>query len=177
MRALVVQMQGVPASGKSTVARGLGHALGAVVLDKDVLKASLMRAGLDGDEAGPASYEAYFALARDLVEQGHDVILDNPVFWRRVEENWFAVSDFAGSPRVLIECVCPDLNELNRRLLSRNALVSQPREMRDAPPGLTFTAFEPRLTIDTTRPTDEVVADALTYVRSCIAKVTRSPVG
>ena len=43
---VVVQMHGMPGSGKSTVARELGQRIAAVVLDKDVIKAALLRSGV-----------------------------------------------------------------------------------------------------------------------------------
>lgn len=166
---LVIQMHGLPGSGKSTVARVLGRELGAVVLDKDVIKASLLRSGIEEAIAAPGAYEVYFAQAGDLVLQGHSVILDNPVFWPRVEERWLALTSRAGSPRLLIECVCADLDELQRRLDTREALESQPRGLFH--PRRFTPDFEPggeRLTLDTTRPLDDLIYDALTYVRTAV---------
>lgn len=165
-RRLVVQMQGEPGSGKSTLASALGRRLGAVVLDKDVVKAALLRKGIAERDAAPGAYEVYFAQARALVEQGHSVVLDNPVHWESVERQWLEIVSLAGSPPILIECVCPDRNELVRRLATRDALESQPREPLDLwlHPGSAATAFQPRLTLDTTQPLDVVVDAALAYV-------------
>jgi len=168
MSRIVVQMHGEPGSGKSTIARAIAPRIGAVVLDKDVIKAALLRAGIVEERAAPGAYEVYFAQADDLVRLGHSVILDNPVFWPRVEQRWHALCERAGSPRLLIECVCPDQAELSRRLATRLALESQPREPLDLArhPGAAATLFQPRLVLDTTRPLDDVVADALAYIRS-----------
>ncbi|HZP57364.1 MAG TPA: ATP-binding protein [Dehalococcoidia bacterium] len=163
---VVVQMHGEPGSGKSTVARALAHRIGAVVLDKDVIKSALLRAGLDEARAAPAAYEAYFDLARMLVRQGAAVVLDNPVFWPRVEEQWLALAALAGSPPLLIECVCADRGELRRRLAAREALASQPREPLDLArhAGAAPTAFQPRLALDTLRPLAPLVDEAVAYV-------------
>ena len=162
---LVVQMHGVPGSGKSTIARGVGRALPAVVLDKDVIKAALLRTGIAEAQAAGGAYEVYFELARHIVKQGQSVILDNPVFWARVEENWLRLADLAGSPRIMIECVCADRAELARRLAARVALESQPREPFDLRrhPG-TIEVTGERLTLDTTRPLADLVDDGLAYV-------------
>jgi predicted kinase len=159
-------MHGEPGSGKSTVARELGSRLDAVVIDKDVIKAALLRVGIVEQQAAAGAYEVFFAQARSLVAAGESIVLDNPVYWASVEERWLEISDAADSPRILIECVCPDRSELLRRLTTRDALESQPRTILnpDRHPGIAETLFEPRLVLDTTRPLGEIVDEARTYV-------------
>jgi len=167
---LVVQMHGEPGSGKSTVARAIAPRINAVVLDKDVIKAALLRAGIAEEQAAPAAYDVYFAQADDLVRLGHAVILDNPVFWPIVERRWLGFSGRARSPRVLIECVCGDRAELSRRLTMRDALESQQRSLLDLArhPGAAPTAFYPRLVLDTMRPLADLADEAVTYIAALI---------
>lgn len=166
---LVVQMHGVPGSGKSTVARALARRLGAVVIDKDVIKAALLRSGVSEEQAGPAAYEVYFDMAASMVRLGHSVILDNPVYWPSVDERWRALAREAGSPLLIIECLCGDDTELRRRLATRDAVESQPREPLDLHrrPGTIEVTCE-RLTLDTLRPLDDIVEEALAYVREAV---------
>ena len=180
MRQLVVQMHGEPGSGKSSVARALAPRIGAVVLDKDVIKAALLRAGIAEAQAGAGAYGAYFAQAESIVGLGHSLILDNPVFWPSVEARWLALCARAGSPALLIECVCLDAAELRRRLATRAALESQPRVPLDLTrhPGSAPTSFQPRLVLDTTRPLPGLVDEALAYIdavsrRSCLPQGAR----
>jgi predicted kinase len=163
---IVVQMHGEPGSGKSTLAHALGEALGALVIDKDVIKAALLRSGIPEQQAAAGAYEVFFAQARAFVAAGHAVVLDNPVFWEPVERRWLEIADAAGSPRILIECVCSDRDELARRLTTREAVESQPRTPLDLArhPGATPTPFQPRLTLDTTRPLADLVDEAVSYV-------------
>lgn len=164
---LVIQMHGEPGSGKSTVARAIAPHIGAVVIDKDVIKAALLRSGIAETPAATGAYEAYFDLASSLVRMGHAVILDNPVYWPSVEDRWRALAAEASSPPLMIECVCDDRGELRRRLAARAALESQPRVPLDLSlhPG-TFAVSCERLTLDTTRPLDACVAEALAYLRA-----------
>jgi len=56
-------MAGAPGTGKSALAAALGQQIGAVVLDKDVVKSALLDAGIGWETAGVAASEAMFALA------------------------------------------------------------------------------------------------------------------
>jgi predicted kinase len=166
MSIIVVQVHGEPGSGKSTLARALAPRIDAVVLDKDIIKSAILRGGAGEQLAAPAAYEVYFELAEDLVRQGRSIILDNPVFWPRVEERWLALSADAGCSPLLIECVCADRDELVRRLATRNGRESNPKEPLDLlrRPGAVETRFQPRLTLDTTRPIEQIVQEAVAYV-------------
>jgi predicted kinase len=162
----VVQMHGEPGSGKSTIAKALAPRIDAVVLDKDVIKSALLRVGIVEAGAAAGAYEAYFDLGRDLVRQGRSVILDNPVFWPRVEERWMALAAEAGSPLLLVECVCADRAELERRLRTRDGRESNPREPLNLlrHPGAVATTHQPRLALDTMLPVEVNVARAAAYV-------------
>lgn len=171
MSALVVQMHGEPGSGKSTVARAIGERLGLVVIDKDVIKAALLRVGIEEKAAAAGAYEVFFAQARAFVAAGHSIVLDNPVYWESVERRWLEVSDAAGSPRILIETVCADRVELTARLARREIVESQTRAPIDLARhrGSRATLFEPRMTLDTTRPLGENVDDAVSYIEAARA--------
>ena len=160
----LLQMAGVPGSGKSALARLIGRSTGAVVLDKDVLKTAALEAGLEESQAGGVAYEGFFALADHLLGQGLSVVLDSPSFWETIPTKGAAIATERHVPYYFIECICPDRKELARRLRDRPRLASNPGvETIDAdwttiaPPG-------PYLNIDTTQPIERCLALALDYL-------------
>lgn len=160
----LLQMAGVPGSGKSALARVIGRTTGAVVIDKDILKTAALNAGVEESLAGAAAYEAFFSLAAHLLGQGLSVVLDSPSFLETIPENGAAIASERLVPYSFIECVCADRMELARRLRERTRLLSNPGEealddKREtvAPPG-------PYLRIDTTQPIERCLELALDYV-------------
>jgi predicted kinase len=160
----LLQMAGVPGSGKSALARLIGRTTGAVVLDKDVLKTAALEAGAGETLAGPLAYEAFFALADHLLGQDMSVVLDSPSFWETIPAKGAAIAEARMVPYYFIECYCTDREELARRLRDRPRLRSNPGEeavdidaQTTAPPG----AY---LGIDTTQPIERCLELALDYL-------------
>ena len=122
---VLIQMAGRPGAGKTTLARAIGAATGAAVLDLDVLKSAMLGAGTTWEDAGPLVYVLLFALADDLMEQGHSVIIDSPSRWPNIPEQGVRIADARGGRYFFIECVLPDRDELLVRLKSRRLLPSQ----------------------------------------------------
>jgi predicted kinase len=160
----LLQMAGAPGSGKSALARLIGRATGAVVIDKDVLKSAALEAGADDTLAGGIAYEAFFALADHVLGQDKSVVLDSPSFWETIPTKGAAIAAARMVPYYFIECLCPDRDEIARRLRERPRLRSNPGE--EALDGGPETAA-PRgafLRIDTTQPIDRCLELALDYL-------------
>jgi predicted kinase len=157
-------MAGMPGSGKSALARLIGKRTGAVVLDKDVLKTAALDSGVEEPQAGPAAYEAFFALADHLLGQGLSVVLDSPSFWESIPEKGAAIAAGRMVPYYFIECICPDEAELARRLRERPRLRSNPGEETLDAAWETFAPPGPYLRIDTTQPIERCLELALEYV-------------
>lgn len=169
MNPIVIQMHGLPGSGKSTLARAIAPRIGAIVLDKDVIKAALLRAGIPENKAGTAAYEVYFSQAQELISLGHSVILDNPVYWPIVEQRWKDICEQAGAPRLILECMLGDDEERARRLGIRHRLESQPGTPQEVATSPGFELSGERIVLDTTRPIDELVEEALRYIETGVA--------
>jgi predicted kinase len=169
MNPIVIQMHGLPGSGKSTLARAIAPRIGAIVLDKDVIKAALLRAGIPENKAGTAAYEVYFAQAQELVSLGHSVILDNPVYWPIVEQRWRDICELVAAPRLILECVLGDDEERARRLSTRHRLESQPATLQDVATSPGFELSGERIVLDTSRAVEELVEEALRYIQAGVA--------
>ena len=162
----LLQMAGMPGSGKSALARLIGHTTAAVVIDKDVLKTAALEAGAEETLAGGVAYEAVFALAAHLLGQGLSVVLDSPSFWETITVKGTAVAAERQVPYYFIECLCPDREERSRRLRERTRLRSNPGEDEDALDAAleTITPTGAYLRIDTTQPIERCLGLALDYL-------------
>jgi predicted kinase len=74
---LFVQMSGAPGAGKSTVAGLLAPSVGAVVIDHDVIRSSLLDSNVTFEEAAKHAYRLQWTLADVLMRQGFSVVIDS----------------------------------------------------------------------------------------------------
>jgi len=170
-------MAGLPATGKSTLARALAQRLPGVVLDKDVIRAVLFE---------PARVEysveqddfcqeimlqtAAYLLAKDA--ELH-ILLDGRTFSRRYQrERVIAFCAHAGTTWATLECVCTEQTALGR-LAEAAAQASHPAANRT--PELYWQvrkAWEPidlpKLVIDTDTNLSSCTDSALRYLRNRI---------
>lgn len=162
---VVVQMHGEPGSGKTTLSRALAPRIPAVHLDKDVIMSAIVRTRIPAEVAGPASYEATWDLAGSLLEQGHSVVVDCPAYWPVIEERGRGLARNHSALYFLIETRCDDRAEIERRLATRDALLTNPRERIDwlSIPG-TREPSRARLTLDSSQPVEGLVECALAYL-------------
>jgi predicted kinase len=171
---MIVLMAGLPATGKSAVARALASALPGIVLDKDRARAVLF----------PPSEIEYSVSQDDLVmdilrqvtayilqrDRHKHVLIDGRPFAKRYQlEPWKALGADLGVPVRIIECVCCD-ETAKQRLAA--AVVSGDHVAANRDYGMylrlkaSFEAIEgPKLVLDTEQPLDWCVEAALAYLR------------
>jgi len=159
----LLQMAGVPGSGKSALARLIGRRTSAVVLDKDVLKTAALTSGLEDQPAGALAYEAFFALADHLLGQGLAVVLDSPSFYDSIPAKGARIAGDRQVPYYFIECICQDAEELVRRMRDRPRMPSQSGSPFTGG-SQTVTPSGAYLRIDTTQPIERCLALSLEYL-------------
>ena len=167
MRQFLLQMAGEPGTGKSTLARAIGRSTGAVVLDKDYIKAPLLDGGLSEDPAEGLAYDVFFSIAASVLDQGHSIVLDSPAFTPGVVERGQKIARKVKVPYRIIECCC-DRSTQEVRVNSRRALSSQLATMEKVlavmqRPGI-VSLEAPHLTVDTTHLEFESLKLALSYL-------------
>jgi predicted kinase/diadenosine tetraphosphate (Ap4A) HIT family hydrolase len=109
--ARLVIVGGAPATGKTTLARALGDALGLPVITKDDMKESLAEPFATGDLAwsrqlGSAAYGALFTVADRILAAGHGLVLESNFRRGMADAPLRALASLA--PTVVVVCRTPD---------------------------------------------------------------------
>ncbi len=173
---MLVMMTGLPASGKSALARQLAVALPAMILDKDKVRAALFPPAeieystRQNDFCMRIVYQvAGYLLARDPAKI---IILDGRPFSRRYQRaEVIDLAETTATPLKIIECVCSDetaRHRLEQAVASGEHLAAD----RDFNLYLSVKAgFEPideapQLVVDTEQPLAECLSLCLDYLKS-----------
>jgi predicted kinase len=173
MNQFLVQMTGEPGTGKSTLAKAIGRETAAVVIDKDIVKSRMLdgdpEMGLDGlpeSIAAPLHHAMMFDLARFVLGQGFSVVLDGAAFYPIIRQRGRAVAEEFGASYFIIDCYCPDLSILQARIDSKSLMSSQYRvaSLRGYDRPGTAPLTEPHLRIDTRKPFEVYLTEALAYI-------------
>jgi predicted kinase len=110
---MLIVMAGLPGTGKSSLAAALQPILGAVVLNKDIVRAALFPAPAleysttQDNVCMAAIYEAAKVVLRKFPRQA--VIIDGRTFLRSYQiHDVLALAASLDAPAHIIECVCDD---------------------------------------------------------------------
>lgn len=116
---MLIVFAGLPASGKSSIARMLALELGAVWLRIDSIEQAIRDAGVVQGSLDDAGYRTAYAVAEDNLRLGHIVIGDSVNPWMLTRNAWRDASLRAGAHVVEIETICSDVEEHRRRVETR----------------------------------------------------------
>jgi predicted kinase len=167
---MIVLMAGLPATGKTTLARELAKQTSGRVLSKDEVRHAIF----SPDEIEYSARQDDFCLKVMLETAGYlvprdpvrTIFLDGRPFSRRYQiENVIASAASLHQPWRILECVCSE-ETVRRRLESDAKSGSHPAENRDFQLYLAVKSrFEaithPKIVIDTDQPLDVCVGQAL----------------
>ncbi|KAG9257701.1 P-loop containing nucleoside triphosphate hydrolase protein [Emericellopsis atlantica] len=136
---LFIQMSGAPGSGKSTTARLLRNSIDGVVIDHDILRSTMLESAVGFDQAAKLAYDLQWALAQDIMRQGLSVIIDSTCNFQEVLDKGSVYAKQHGYAYWYVECKVEDIDELDRRLRTRDRMASQ-RSSVDQPPAAAVAA-------------------------------------
>jgi predicted kinase len=116
---MLVQICGLPGTGKSTLAAALAERGPVVLLRIDAIEAAMRRNGLTPSQTGIACYSVAHAIALPHLQRGLTVIADAVSAVAAARDGWRGTADAAGVPLRVIETVLPDPVEHRRRVEGR----------------------------------------------------------
>jgi predicted kinase len=115
---VLIILSGLPATGKTTIARALAQAIGAVHVRIDAIEQALRTSGVAVDAHG---YRVGYAIAEDNLRLGRLVVADSVNPWPLTRAEWQDVARRAGVVPLDVEIVCSSETEHRRRVESRVA--------------------------------------------------------
>lgn len=121
----LLQMAGFPGSGKSTLAKEISKYIDVIVIDRDVIKSSMIESGVDLDIVAGASYDVVFSLCKYYLGINKSVIIDTPCYYDDSLNNGINIANEYKAKYKYIECRVEDFDTVNNRLKSRERSVSQ----------------------------------------------------
>jgi predicted kinase len=117
---MLVIFGGLPASGKTTIARDLARQLGATYLRIDTIEQALRETPTVSQPINEEGYRVAYAVAEDNLRQGRTVIADsvNPIQLSR--DAWIGVAHRAHARAVEVEVICSDPQLHRQRVETRS---------------------------------------------------------
>lgn len=115
---MLIVLSGLPGVGKTTIARELARAIGAVYLRIDSIEHALRGGGVKVEAEG---YRVAHAIAEDNLRLGRAIVADCVNPWPLTRDEWREVARRAGARALDVEIVCSNEEEHRRRVESREA--------------------------------------------------------
>ncbi len=117
---MLIIFGGLPATGKTTIAKNLAQQLGATYLRIDTIEQALRDSASAGLQVNEEGYRIAYAVAEDNLRLGRTVISDsvNPI--RLSRDAWIDVAHRAQARAVEVEVICSDLQLHRQRVETRS---------------------------------------------------------
>jgi predicted kinase len=165
---MLIVFGGLPATGKSSIARELVRETGAMWLRIDTIEQAIRESGVAAGSMDDAGYRAAYAIAEDNLRLDRNVIADSVNGWPMTRNAWRDVAMRAGAQIMEVEAICSDLKEHRRRVETRESEV--PGLILPDWPAVIGRDYEPwdrdHLTIDTAA---RSIEDCLKLIRAAMS--------
>jgi predicted kinase len=132
-RKLVIQMSGVPGSGKSTVAMALAKKIDAVAIDHDLLRSQLLESSIPFDQSAKLAYSLQWALGDNMLRQGRNIIFDSTCNYDEALARGLEIARKHDCEYKYVECRTRDFAMVEARLASRVPMRSQRTGVNNPP--------------------------------------------
>ena len=169
--ARLIVLAGLPAVGKSSLARALAQRTGAVWLRVDSMDQAIWASGTAPADLQDWTYRAAQAVAADNLALGREVIADCVNDLQAARAGWQAAGDRAGAEVVWLQIVCSDPAEHRRRVETRTSdIAGLPLPAWDAVRARDYQPWDrPPVTIDTA---DTSLAECVAAALAALARPT-----
>jgi hypothetical protein len=120
---MLILVCGLPATGKSTLARNLSRRLKGVLLRTDVIRKEIFPEPQYTAEEKRLVYEVLALIAWYLLKAGQTVIIDGTFYKKELRDRIYKLANRSGRPLRVIECVCSEeviRQRMKRRVRKRN---------------------------------------------------------
>lgn len=175
---MLIVMAGLPGTGKTTVAIGLGERLGLPIVSVDPIESAILRAGIEtGQPTGLAAYLVAEVIADSvLTSTAGGVIVDAVNAVEPAREQWVDLGARHGERRIrFVEVVCSDESVHRARLQARGRQLAHTAEptwhaveqsLDEWEPWGGASGAVPRITVDSVQPVPVLVDQIVAFVRS-----------
>ena len=113
---MLIILSGLPAVGKTSIARELVWTIVATHVRVDSIEQALRNGGREVRDEG---YRVAYAIAEDNLRLGQIVVADSVNPWPITRNAWRSIADRARVPALEVEIVCSDVDEHKRRVEAR----------------------------------------------------------
>lgn len=115
---MLVLVCGLPATGKSNLARSLTRKMKAQILNTDIVRKELFEKPAYSDEEKELVYDVTFLIARYLLTNRRNVIIDGTFYKKRLRDRMREIARNVGTRFKIVECICPE-DVIRKRMVRR----------------------------------------------------------
>lgn len=116
---MLIVFGGLPAAGKTTLAKAVVKKYAAVYLRIDTIEMAIRSSNVLRDDVGPAGYVTAYWVAEENLRLGQAVVADSVNALQITRDAWAQVARNALVSLMEVEVVCSDAAEHRRRIESR----------------------------------------------------------